>query len=160
MIDKYNEWLKIFPFELPFFRHLKSFFENQIPIIDKIGETNIYTGMTGFKLKTKKELLGFLVSTTGLIIKEINTRNLYEKKLLSEVEQLQMEILMAKRKLELEKFDKIDWKDRKEYIKLLKSWLKGEKSFLLELKPLIKNINQPVTSMVSQTIITVAAMVT
>jgi hypothetical protein len=139
LIGKYKEWLKIFPFELSFFSHLKPFFERQMPILSGKGETNIYTGITGFKIKSKKELISFLASTTLLIIKEINTRQQYQENLLTDRKGTQVEIILAKRKIEIEALDKSDWEDRKSYIKLLKQWLKGEKQFLKEIGLLFKN---------------------
>ena len=141
LVSKYKEWLKIFPFELSFFNHLKPYFERQMPILSGKGETNIYTGITGFKIKTKKELISFLASSTLLIIKEINTRQLYQKNLLNDEKGIQVEIVLAKRKIEIEALDKSDWEDRKGYIKLLKQWLKGEREFLKEIGLLFKEFN-------------------
>lgn len=137
LISKYKEWLKIFPFEISFFKNLKPYFENQMPILTGKGETNIYTGLTGFKVKTKKELIGFLVSITLAIIKEVNTKFLYENNLLKDANEFKIELVLAKRKIELGELDKTDLNDRKDYIKLLKKWLSGEKSFLTELRPLV-----------------------
>lgn len=139
LISKYKEWLKIFPFELSFFSHLRQYFERQMPILSGKGETNIYTGLTGFKIKTKKELISFLTTTTLTIIKEINTRQLYEKSLLNSAQEMEIEIALAKRKVELETLDKSGWEDKKGYIKLLKEWLNGEKRFLKELKSIFKD---------------------
>ncbi len=139
LIGKYKEWLKIFPFELSFLSHLKPNFERQMPILSGKGEPNIYTGVTAFKIKTKKELISFLVSITQSIIKEINTRQLYQMNLLNDAKEIQVEIVLAKRKVELEELDKSDWEDRKGYIKLLKEWLNGEKRFLKEIRLLFKD---------------------
>ncbi len=139
LIGKYKEWLKIFPFELSFLSHLKPHFERQMPILSGKGKTNIYTGLTGFKITTKKELISFLVSTTLIIIKEINTRQLYQNNLLNDAKEMQVEIALAKRRVELEELDKSDWKDRHSYIKLLKEWLKGEKIFVKEISLLFRD---------------------
>jgi hypothetical protein len=138
LISKYKEWLKIFPFDISFLSHLKPYFERQMPILSGNGDTNIYTGLTGLKIKTQKELITFLVSTTLLIIKEVNTQQLYQKGLLNNSKDLQVEIVLAKRKIEIETLDKSDSLDRKAYIKLLKNWLKGEKEFLREISLLFK----------------------
>lgn len=138
LFGKYKEWLKIFPFELSFLSHLKPYFEGQMPILKGNGETNIYTGITRFKIIKKKELIGFLISTTLTIIKEINTRKLYQDNLLNDAREIQVEIALANRKVELEGLDKSDWEDRHSYIKLLKEWLKGEKRFVKEITSLFK----------------------
>jgi hypothetical protein len=144
LIGKYKEWMKIFPFELSFLSHLKPYFENQMPILSGKGETNIYTGLTGFKIITKKELVNFLVTVTLTILKEINTRQLYQENLLEDPKAVQIELALAKRKVELDALDKIDWGDRKGYIKLLKEWLSGEKRFVKEINTLFKDANSPV----------------
>lgn len=140
LISKYKDWLKVFPFELSFLTHLKPFFEKQMPIFSGKGETNQYTGLTGYKIKTKKELTTFLVSTTLTIVKELNTRKLYQENLLSNAKEMQIEIISAKRKIEIEQIDKTDWKDRKGYIKMLKKWLKGEKEYIKEIGLLFKDV--------------------
>lgn len=133
LIGKYNEWLKIFPFELSYFSHLKQYFEQQMPILNGKGETNIYTGLTGFNIMTKKELISFLTSVTLLIIKEINSLQVFQKNQFINANKVKLEVIMSQRKLEIEELNKSEWEDRKEYIKLLKKWLKGEKRFLNEL---------------------------
>lgn len=142
LIGKYKEWLKIFPFELSFLSHLKPFFERKLPILSGKGETNLYTGLTGFKLKSKKELIGFLQSATLTIIKEINTRQLYNDNQLNDTGGVQLELILAKRKIELEELDKSDWQDRKDYIKMLKKWLNGEKQFVKEINSIFKDKNK------------------
>lgn len=133
LIGKYQEWVKIFPFEISFLSHLKPYFDRQIPLLSGPGEKNIYTGATGFRIISKKELVTLLKSITTRIIKEFNTRELYLKDLLPNRESVSLELLLAKRKLEMEELEKSDWEDRKGYIKLLKKWLKGEKEFVKEI---------------------------
>lgn len=142
LIGKYKEWLRLFPFELSFLSHLKPYFERQLPILTGKGETNIYTGLTGFKLKTKKELIGFLQSATLFIIKEINTRQLYKDNQLNDTADVQLELVLANRKLELEELDKSGWEDRKDYIKVLKKWLNGEKQFVKAINSIFKDKNK------------------
>ena len=138
LIEKYKEWLKIFPFELPNFSHLKPMFENRMPILSGPGETNMYTGLTGFKVKTKKELIDFLVSVTEIMIENLNGLALYQNNSLPESGTYQKDVLLAHRKMELEELkNKISWKDRKGYVVLLKKWLAGEKRFIADLTKLI-----------------------
>ncbi len=138
LISKYREWMKIFPFEISFFSELKPYFEKQIPILSGKGETNIYTGLTGFKLTTKRELIGFLANTTLKIIQEINSLHQYNNGLLTDAFEMQRQVIIARRKIEIEELDKASFADRKEYVKLLKKWLAGEKRFLSEIAPLIE----------------------
>ena len=143
LIDTYRRWLKLFPFQISFFKHLKPFFEKQLPFLKGTGNTNMYSGMTTFELVSNQELIGFLVSTTLSIIKEINTYKLSELGLLKEPDAIKMELILGRRKLELEELDRSDWEERKQYIKLLKQWMTGEKKFLSELKPFLNAIQHP-----------------
>ncbi|HVM86690.1 MAG TPA: hypothetical protein VMT76_00785 [Puia sp.] len=138
LLDKYHEWFKIFPFEISFLRHLKPYFEKHIPILKGKGDTNMYSGLTAFQVTTKKELVQFLNSVTLTIIKTINTRFLFESKMMKDVDALKIEMMLANRRVEIQALDRTDWKDRREYIKMLKQWLKGEKKFLNEIWPILQ----------------------
>lgn len=138
LIGKYKEWLAIFPFELSIFKHLKPFFEEQIPILKGPTQTNMYTGITCFKVNTKKELLDFLVSITRIILKEINAFRFWEQQRLHQAEQLQLEMILAKRKLSLSELEEAGHQDRKTYVRLLKDWLNNEKEFLNEIAPYLQ----------------------
>lgn len=142
LISTYKDWLKIFPFQISFLSHLKPAFEKQIPILKGQGETNIYTGLTAFNLKTKRDLIEFLISVTNSILQEINTCSLFEKGILDETENLKIELLVAERKTKLQNLNLENWKERKDYIRLLKKWFKGEKNFLKEITPLIKDFSE------------------
>ncbi len=138
LIGQYREWLKIFPFELSLFKDLKSYFESQMPVLKGVGETNMYTGLTGFHLNSKKEMMDFLVDVTRVILNEINSFRLFQKNRLKKSESLQLEIILANRKLELDELAKSDPKDKNVYVKLLKKWFKSEKKFLSEIGPFIQ----------------------
>lgn len=138
LISKYKEWLKLFPFEISFFSHLKSDFENQLPLIKEEGKTNIYSGLTGFKLKTKDELLNTLTELTRKIISEINSLTLFKLGLLTHPKQIKLEIILANRNLELNEITMSNSSKKEEYIRILKKWMTGEKTFLKEISPIIK----------------------
>ena len=141
LIGVYKEWMSLFPFEISFFQEIKPYFEKQMPLLTGPGHTNIYTGLTAFKLKSKKQLLDFLQASTLLMLKEINTKKLCENNLLTDIKKTQLEILLAKRKMELEELDNSTTSDKHYFIKLLKKWLNGEKRFLAEATPLISEAN-------------------
>lgn len=142
LISKYKEWLKIFPFEISFFSHLKPAFEKTMPILKGEGTTNLYSGLTGFHLKTKDELIKTLSDLTLKILTEINTASLYQQGFLTQPKQVQLEIILANRKLELDELTKSKADKKEKYIKLLKKWLTGEKKFLKEINPLITEVSE------------------
>ncbi len=142
LITTYKRWLKDFPFELTFFNHLKSSFENQLPILEGKGDTNIYTGLTGFKLQTYQGLIQYLVSVTETILKNINTVSLYEQGLITDVDKINIELINEAHKLKLKTLELNILNDRKGYITLLKRWFKDEKKYIKEITPFIKNLPQ------------------
>lgn len=93
--------------------------------------------MTGFKLKTKNELVGLLTALTELILKEINTLHLYQANELTNPSQTGLELLISQRRIELEEISKTKSDDRKQYIKVLKKWFSGEKKFVRELETIL-----------------------
>lgn len=149
LISTYKKWLKDFPFQLPFLSHLKPYYENQMPILKGKGETNIYTGLTGFKVLKQSELISFLVTTTENIITEINTLSLYENGLINDIQKTNIDVLNATRKLELNILKEKPNKDRKQYISILKQWLNGEQNYLSKLSVALINVvpkREPTTS--------------
>ncbi|MBX9784198.1 MAG: hypothetical protein K2X48_12990 [Chitinophagaceae bacterium] len=140
LYSKYQEWLKVFPFEISFFSHLKPYFEKQIPILKGKGDTNIYSGFTTFNIVSKDELLLFLSTVTKTIIKEINSSTLLQHGLLNNAKRTQIEIITANRKLQIEEIGNAKWSDRNGYIKILKKWLRGEKEFINEIVPLLSSL--------------------
>jgi hypothetical protein len=143
LINVHQEWLKIFPFELSLFAHLKPVLENKIPILSGKGETNLYTGKTAMKLTSIPQLIEILVKTTTSILKTINTKNLYEAGLLPDAKKVQLELILTNRRLEIESLDGQKNTTRCKYLKLLKAWLKGEKTFLEEITPLLRVVEPP-----------------
>jgi hypothetical protein len=135
LIEIYKKWVKHFPFDLSFFSHLKDHYENQLHIAKETTiERNIYLpGPYTVRLKTRKELIEFLTNLTGRIITEINSLHLYEMGLISDLQKIQIEVIKASRRMEMKQLSDKATVERKEYIKVLNEWFKGEKKFLKEL---------------------------
>lgn len=143
LIGTYKTWLKDFPFEIPFFSHLKSYFEKQLPLIESKGETNVYTGMTSYKLTTYKSLLNFLGSITETIISEVNTLVLYEKGLITDIQRTNIDIINASHRFNLKHIKDKPTNGSSQYSKVIKNWFKYEKQYLHELTTALSK-KQPV----------------
>jgi hypothetical protein len=139
LVTIYQEWLKIFPFEIPYLTHIKKYFENSIPILKGPGDTNIYTGITSFSIKSKKELIDFLKETTNKIFQELNALKMHEKGLLTVTKETELKLLMANRRIEIEQLKFSRSNDLSSYLKLLKKWLKGERQFVSDLRVLLND---------------------
>lgn len=147
LIGTYKKWLKDFPFQLSLFSHLKDYFTNQIPIIEKMEQPNLYSGLVGFTVKTQEGLIQFLVEITETILSEINTLTLDDKGLLTNPQLIHLELIKANRQIEMNDIKEKSNLVRGQYIKILKQWFAGEKKYLKEITDVMNSkpqLNQPV----------------
>jgi len=147
LINTYNKWLKVFPFEISFFANLKPHFEKQLPILNGKPETNKYTGLAKAKMHTKGSLIDVLLNLTNNLLTQINTTTLYEKGLLTEPQKMKLELVLNERKMKLKQGYVNSSKDEEQqYRKILKEWFADEKRFIDEVTPLVKALPpQPIT---------------
>jgi hypothetical protein len=139
LYETYQKWLKIFPFEISFFIHLKPQFEKTIPFLRERGKTNRYTGLTIFKPHTKRSLIDTLIELTNTLLSHINTYQLYNKGVLNEPERIKLELILGERKLKLDKgYINKSATEEQRYRKIVKEWLSDEKKFIDEITPLLK----------------------
>lgn len=142
LMGKYEEWLKVFPFDISFFENLKEKYANSRPFL-KAEDYNKYTGVTKARLFTKNELIERLLSLTKKLIKQINSFVLYKKDLLTEPDKLKLEIILKEREFVLNNdTDSKSKNPKRRYIKVLKKWLKDEKRFISEITPYIEKAEQ------------------
>ena len=139
LIKTYKQWLKIFPFEISYLKPLESYFKKQMPLLQGPLTTNIYTGVAGAKLISRQRLLEYLTNTSLQIIQKINALELHKKGVLNNANETEMQLLMAKRKIEVEKLGELPKDVRKGYLNSLSKWLKGEQEFIHDLKKLLVN---------------------
>lgn len=151
----YQKWLKIFPFELSIFSHLKEHFEKQLPFIKGKAKVNRYSKIASFNIHTKESLIELLISLTNNIITQINTVSLYDKGLLTEPEKLQLELIVSERKNKLQKgyVNNSKYEDQR-YRNILKEWYKDEVEFIKNIIPLLPNdveeLNSKTTKIIEQ----------
>ncbi len=135
----YQDWLRIFPFELSFFSPLKQHFENQLPILNSVPEVNKYSGFAKAKLHTKGSLFEALISLTDNLLTQINGLKLYEKGLITDANKIKLELIINNRKLELQQgYKNSSPNEEHRYRKMLKKWYADEKRFIDELIPILK----------------------
>lgn len=136
----YQNWLKIFPFELTtYFGNLKQHFEKQLPILTGKPETNRYTGTTKAKMHTKGSLIEALIKLTDSLLTQINGAALYEKGLITDGNKIKLELVINNRKQKLKdgyNYNSPDEETR--YKKMIQYWFNDEKKFIDEITPLIK----------------------
>lgn len=138
LIEKYKEWLSIFPFDLSLFNPLKDYFTKRTPILKGPRKTNLYSRLVGFSLVSYQEMVQFLVDTTQKILTEVNALTLYQNDILDDPDKLNLEMTVAKRMLTLKKLDTELSTDSISYRDILTEWFNDEKEFLNEIMPLLK----------------------
>lgn len=142
LIDTYQKWFKIFPFELnSYFGNLKQYYENNLPILKGKPEINIYSGLASAELHTKYSLIKALINLTNNIITQINSSVLYEKGLITDTNKIKFDLIINERKLKLnEGYINKSTNEEQRYRNILKEWFRDEKEFINEITSLLKDI--------------------
>lgn len=140
LMKSYEKWFNTFPFDLPYFSHLKERFSLIFPIYKRHGRKNKYSGKEVKEEYTPETLADALIQTTSNILTSINALKLYEEGKLSEVEKLNIELIKKNRQVELKELEELPNGNKQEYIKVIKNWLKGEKEFVKEIMPYINKL--------------------
>ncbi|MEX0596578.1 MAG: hypothetical protein WD512_08760, partial [Candidatus Paceibacterota bacterium] len=139
LLGTYQKWLKIFPFEISYFTHLKERFEKQLPILNGKPEVNKYTGLAKVKMHTKSSLIEALINLTNELLIQINGVTLYEKGLITDANKIKLELIVNDRKLKLnEGYKNSSPDDEHRFRKMIKDWFNDEKKFIDEITPLLK----------------------
>ncbi len=141
LLSKYEEWYKIFPFDLPYFSHLREKFRNVLPKEKYTGKTryNKYLKVNKIEYHTKDSITAVLLRITINILNSINGLTLYEEGLISDTDKHKLDLITSNRKLELYELSSMPSKNKTEYVKILKRWFKEEKIFIAEITPLLKD---------------------
>lgn len=133
----YKRWLKDFPFDIVFFKPLKSYFYTHLPFFSIGEDENMYSHLTTGKIMSKNELITFLTKTTETILQKTNALKLFENGQINEIQKANIDVINANRKLQLDLMIEKPKGERKQYIKLLKTWLKQEKAYIKDLLPFL-----------------------
>lgn len=141
LITTYNQWLKIFPFDISFFQNLKPQYEKQLPIINGKLETNKYSGITKAKMHTKNSLIEVLIRSTNNLLTQINSTTQYKKGLLTEPQKIKLELILNEREMKLKQgYINNSTNEEQRYREILKEWFVDEKRFIDEITPLLKDV--------------------
>lgn len=140
VLQTYEKWYKIFPFELSFFQHLKPTFQ-KIPIVNGKVHHNKYLNRNSVKMHTKETLINTLLDLTNKLLTEINTEQLFSSGKLTDVNKIKIELVIQSRKLKLKQGYKNNANSEdQQYRNMLKEWFKDEKKFIDEIKPLLSEM--------------------
>jgi hypothetical protein len=130
----YNDWYKLFPFELEYFKHLKSGYNGKMPFF--VGEKfNKYLNIKTSILHSKVSLIKSLTTITEEIITTINGLKLYQAGKLSNFNAIDLQLILEHRKMELTQITQ----SKDPFYKILSKWFIGEKRFISEITPKLNN---------------------
>ena len=138
LLNTYQKWLKIFPFEISYYTNLKPHFEKQLPILNGRPEVNKYLGHAKVKMHTKSSLVEILINTTKSLLDKINIPELRKNGAITDIQATQLEFSEASLKTKAAEITKKISKVELKYIKALKNWLQIHKEYFNEITPLLK----------------------
>lgn len=138
LLNTYDQWFKIFPFQLTYFKHIRQKFKSNIPILAEPFHYNKYTNTNIAKLHTKESLTLSLIQTTKNIISQINGAELHKRGLLTDTQKIKYDLIINQREMELVDIQRTNNSKQTEYVRVLKKWFKGEKKFIQEITPYLK----------------------
>lgn len=143
LIETYERWLDMFPFEISFINNLKPKFESQFPLVSEIKDTNLYSGMTSFSMHTKKSLIKLLVPLTKQLLDSITDQipQLRKNNLITNAQSISLELQDAQLIRETAEITRQFTKGELKYLKALKRWLRIHKNYFKELEPIFLNKN-------------------
>jgi len=138
LLGVYEKWYKIFPFDLSYFSGVKEYYEKNIPILKEKPVYNPYLKVSSARLLDKDGLIKVLLERTNYILTHINSLKMYEKGLISNADNIKLELVVKSREKQLEAGYINNSKDEgQRYRKIIKKWFEDEKKFIDEIKPLL-----------------------
>ncbi|MGE8426323.1 MAG: hypothetical protein ACN6O7_00535 [Sphingobacterium sp.] len=142
LINQYEKWLKLFPFDIPYFSPLKNQFSGIYPILNGESSFNKFLGTQKSSLITYSKLIDVLVTITKKILSSYSAYQLFQEGKLTDLEQKQLDVAGSLRRLQLDQMREEISSDQKKYIKVIKRWLKDEQSYLSEIAPILARSQQ------------------
>jgi hypothetical protein len=142
LIKTYERWLKVFPFELSFFKAMKGDFIKRLPILKGKPEYNPYSRVARFELQTEEELIKILSRTTKRLLHKIDTSKIYVKATDPEKAKLELEIILESHKVKQRKLVGEFYIGEREYINTVDEWLSNEGTFFERIRPTIGRLDE------------------
>jgi hypothetical protein len=132
----YRNWLKIFPFNISYFRELKKYYETQFPILKGKPSYNKYTGLTKVKIQTQSELIESLTNLTKELLQKITSKG---TQIVDDSKLHLLELTSENHRIKQLSLLGVFTKGESEYVGILRTWLSNEKFFFKEIISLMTN---------------------
>ncbi|MBL7821272.1 MAG: hypothetical protein JNL65_11715 [Saprospiraceae bacterium] len=138
LFDTYKKWLSVFPFEIEYFKELKTQFAKSFPMFVGPMEYNRFIGVAKGKTHSIESLIESLLKITNHLLQQVKSEELVKRGLIADVESHQFDLANEAHRLKqttlLEEFSETE----KKYVDLLSNWLQNEKDYFKEIEPFIK----------------------
>lgn len=139
LISRYNVWLKLFPFDLPEFKHAKEYFEERTPLVIEEVSYNPYSKSSKGMLITENKLVDYLNSLTHKLLQKIDIANLQKNEELSQYYSI---IIASDYEIESGRLFNLFSNNELKYIDFIKKWIDVQKNYFQQTKELFKLNNQ------------------
>lgn len=123
--DTFQKWVKIFPFELPYFKGLKEQYERKIPAFKEPARFNPYTGMAKARMVTQAELIDSIEVLTKRLISEVQTHDFQ----ISDMKQHRLDLEHESLRVGTDELVKGYSKGELRYVTTIKKWLRLQKEY-------------------------------
>lgn len=133
ILETYQRWLEVFPFDLPYFKGIKAHFEKNIPLIEEGFSYNPYMKSYRSKMVNHTFLAEYLCSKTKELLRKCDSSILLKEGLIVDIQAYSIDLLNNKRKVKLEE----DLNNKLKYTKILSNWLKSELKYFKEYAEII-----------------------
>ena len=137
----YQKWLKIFPFDLEIFAHLKPQLELELPIV-KNNEVvwDRKRNEVIVDLYSNKTFHQFLTNKTAIILESINTLKLVDEGKIDKLDKHEFDIIISERRFKLQSQIMKSINESPDYLSFIQEWFKDEMKFIKKIKSISPTI--------------------
>lgn len=133
LFEVWQNWLKIFPFQLSIFAELKEHFSKQLPFIKGEVKVNRYTGIATAQMQTTSSLVEVIVNLTKSLLSKVDSFALFSSDQISEKITHQLDLLNESHRVKQLQLLTDFTNDETKYILIIDSWLHNEKDYFKEI---------------------------
>lgn len=131
----YQTWLNIFPFELDIFAHLKTQFEEELPIVkNNKAFWNKQNNEIVIDLYSTETFQQFLTEKTTSILDQFNTLKLVEDGKIDQIDKHDFDITISERRFKLKSQVIKSRNESLNYLNFIQEWYKDETTFIEKIK--------------------------
>lgn len=141
LFSTFQKWLKAVP-DLPFYSNLKTKLKDTLPFGILLFEPsyNRFSGLTRFKVRTKGQLIDYLLDLTQELLSKVDSPRLIEKGNIQDVEGHQLQLLNEYHRTRQSQLVLSYSRKEQKYVTVIKNWLKNEKDYFNQLDKIVSKV--------------------